>query len=142
VGARHTTRRIAAQALYGLDANPDQGWELALEAALSESKAENIDRERLKALLGGTWKRREEIDKAISSASANWKLSRMDRMDRSILRLGIFELMAEPDVPAPVVLSEAVELAKKFGTPDSPAFINGLLDRVARELRADEVKKR
>jgi N utilization substance protein B len=57
------------------------------------------------------------------------------------LRLGTYELAVRSDVPAPVVLSEAVELAKEFGSPDSPAFINGILDRVARESRPEEVRK-
>lgn len=143
MGVRHSTRRLAVQALYGLDANPVQGEETAIEAALSEEMdCESVDRAHLACLVGGAWARRQEIDRTIEKASKNWKLSRMDRVDRSILRLGIFEMLDQTGVPAPVILSEAVELAKEFGAPDSPAFINGILDRIARDLRAGEVKER
>lgn len=143
MGARHETRKLAVQALYGLDANPEQGDFLAVEAAFSEALEESgADRELLGELVSGAWEKRAEIDKAIKQASRNWKLTRMDRVDRSILRLGVFELMDKPDVPAPVILSEAIELAKEFGAPDSPAFVNGILDKIARSLRAAEVKER
>ena len=143
MGARHLTRRLAVQALYGLDANPAQGVRAAVTAAMSEEvDPEVYDPELLSTLVNGAWEKRKDIDRTIEGASKNWKLSRMDRVDRSILRLGIYEMMDQANVPAPVILSEAVELAKEFGAPDSPAFINGILDRIARDLRADEVKER
>lgn len=143
MGARHETRKLALQALYGLDANPEQGHFLAVEVAFTEAAEESgADRELLGQLVGGAWEKLADIDKAIKQASRNWKLTRMDRVDRSILRLGVYELMDKADVPAPVILSEAIELAKEFGAPDSPAFINGILDKIARTLRADELKER
>lgn len=143
MGMRHLARRLAVQALFGLDANPSQGEATAIEAALAEEEgAESVDRAHLETLVEGAWAKRREIDGTIEKASKNWKLSRMDRVDRSILRLGIFEMLDQTGVPAPVILSEAVELAKEFGAPDSPAFINGILDRIARDLRAGEVKER
>ena len=75
-----------------------------------------------------------EIDAAISAASKNWRLDRMTRLDRNLLRLGTYELMKRIVVPSPVILDEAVELAKSFGTAESSAFVNGVLARVAREL--------
>lgn len=143
MGARHETRRLAMQALFGLDANARQGVEEAVNAAWAEANGESgADRALLAELVAGTWGIRAAIDTGIEKASRNWKLTRLDRVDRSILRLGVFELMHKPEVPAPVILSEAIELAKEFGAPDSPAFVNGLLDRIAREYRAGEVKER
>jgi N utilization substance protein B len=74
------------------------------------------------------------IDQAVSAASENWRIERMTRLDRNLLRLGTFELMKLRDVPSPVILDEAVELAKEFGTAESSAFVNGVLARIARDL--------
>lgn len=80
--------------------------------------------------------RREEIDGAIRSVSEHWRLERMARVDRNILRLGAYELFDSKDIPRKVVLNEAVELAKRFGDEGSAAFINGVLDRIAANLEA------
>ncbi len=141
MGVRHATRQVALQALYALDANGLNNPEETVRAALEEWEGE-VDRKRLAELTGGCWGQHAELDLLIEKVSRNWKLSRMDRVDRSILRLGVYELVADKNVPAPVIISEAVELAKEFGAPDSPSFINGLLDRIARELRTEEVKER
>jgi N utilization substance protein B len=76
----------------------------------------------------------EEIDKAVATASAHWRLERMARVDRNILRLGTWELLRKVDVPRAVILDEAVELAKTYGTEESGAFVNGVLNRVAETL--------
>jgi transcription antitermination protein NusB len=72
-----------------------------------------------------------EIDALIEEHSHNWRLDRMSKIDRNVLRLGIFELKHRADIPRKVTINEAVELGKTFGTEESSAFINGLLDRVA-----------
>ena len=77
----------------------------------------------------------EEIDAVIRKVSEHWRLERMPRVDRNILRLGVCELMFMPDVPQRVTLNEAVELAKRYGGEGSPGFVNGVLDRVASELK-------
>ena len=74
---------------------------------------------------------RVELDQLITASSNNWRLERMSRVDRNILRLGACELVAFRDVPVKVVINEAVELAKRFGTAESSAFVNGVLDRIA-----------
>ena len=76
----------------------------------------------------------ERLDEQIAAASANWRVERMARVDRNVLRLGTWELAHRPDVPCAVVLDEAVELAKAFGTDESGAFVNGVLNRVAETL--------
>lgn len=81
----------------------------------------------------------QEIDAKISAAAENWKLSRMPAVDRNILRIGAFELLFMKDTPPAVAFDEAIELARRFGTADSSAFINGVLDRLRRE--AEPAKK-
>lgn len=74
------------------------------------------------------------VDEAIRKASTNWRLERMARVDRNVLRLGAWELLRRIEVPRAVILDEAVELAKRFGSEDSGAFVNGVLDRIAENL--------
>jgi N utilization substance protein B len=82
-----------------------------------------------------------EVDAEITKASTHWRLERMARVDRNVLRLGAWELLRRTDVPRAVILDEAVELAKAYGTEESGAFVNGVLNRVAENLgRKDEAK--
>lgn len=89
-------------------------------------------------LVRGVSQNRSEIDRIIQEHSPNWRLERMARVDRNVLRIATFELMQRPDVPHKVVINEAIEVAKRFGTEESGAFINGLLDKVAQEIRSGE----
>ena len=76
-----------------------------------------------------------EVDELLRRYSEHWALERMPAVDRAVLRMGAYELGWEPDVPAAVAISEAVELAKQYSTKDSGRFVNGLLSRIAEELR-------
>ena len=81
------------------------------------------------------------VDEQITKASSNWRIERMARVDRNVLRLGAWELMHVPDVPRSVVLDEAIELAKEYGTDESSGFVNGVLNRIAETLgRTDAVR--
>ena len=86
-------------------------------------------------LVCGVAEKLEEIDQELSSYSTNWALDRMARVDLAILRLATYELLYAPDVPHNVVLNEAIELGKRFGTEESPSFINGVLDHIAQQHR-------
>jgi N utilization substance protein B len=79
----------------------------------------------------GTAERQEEIDGLISTYADNWTIDRMPVVDRNILRMAVYEMLAESDIPASVTINEAVELAKVYGTEDSGKFVNGLLGRIA-----------
>ncbi|HSD65080.1 MAG TPA: transcription antitermination factor NusB [Vicinamibacteria bacterium] len=92
-------------------------------------------REMAERLAKGTQSRAAELDEAIATAATNWRLDRIAAVDRTILRLGAYELVAEAQTPAAVILDEAVELAKRFGEADSPAFVNGVLDAIRRRVR-------
>jgi N utilization substance protein B len=78
-----------------------------------------------------------DIDEALQSASKNWRLERMSTVDRNILRLATSELMYDETIPTKVVINEAIELAKRFGTSESASFVNGILDRVASQVRSE-----
>lgn len=86
----------------------------------------------------GAQSRAAELDGAIAEAATHWRLDRIATVDRTILRLGAYELVAEKGTPAAVVLDEAVELAKRFGEAGSPAFVNGVLDAIRRSVRGEQ----
>lgn len=91
-------------------------------------------------LVTGTIDKISEIDKKISLYSLNWKLERMSAVDRNVLRIATYELLFLKEIPAPVVINEAIEVAKKFGTEDSARFINGILDAIRRSLEENGKK--
>jgi len=86
-------------------------------------------------LVRGVGEHREEIDELITAHARNWDIHRMPALDRALLRLACFELAHRPDVPTGAVISEAVELAKRYSTDDSGRFVNGVLSAVAAEVR-------
>lgn len=86
-------------------------------------------------LVNGVAEYLERIDQLIDQHSSNWTLERMARVDLALLRLATYELLCAQDVPPNVVINEAVEIGKRFGTKETPAFINGILDQVARQVR-------
>jgi len=82
----------------------------------------------------GAWQIRDRSDRYLKGHAQDWSIERMQPVDRNILRLGVYELLECPQTPAPIVINEAIELAKRFGGAESPAFVNGVLDSVRREL--------
>lgn len=133
MGSRTKARECALQALYQLDLSGGDARE-ALRGVLSHFEEAPSDGETARfaeELVRGVQSERPQIDELIQQSSTNWKLDRMARVDRNILRLAVFELLRRPDVPVRVTLNEAVELGKKFGSEESSAFVNGVLDRIA-----------
>jgi transcription antitermination protein NusB len=130
LGTRRKSREIAIQLLYQLEINEDE-----IEDALCTFKDMYSPEETYWVfathLLHGVFQHQKEIDLIIRKTSNHWSLSRMALVDRSIIRSAIFELLYCPDIPAKVTIDEAVEIAKKFSTDKSSAFINGILDKVA-----------
>lgn len=135
--SRRKAREMALQTLYQLDFNatePDQ----ALATALDEAGEVDVKtRDYAWALVSGATANRAAIDEVIGGASAEWKLDRMASVDRNIARLAIYEMRfgSEPLTPG-VVINEAVELAKTFGTDDSSRFINGILGSLVKKKDA------
>ena len=131
MGTRRKSRELALQALY-------QG-ELAGQAGLLDFEEFcahfQVNKKAIpyaKKLLGGVQGKKEEIDQLISRYAENWRLERMSVIDRNILRLAVYELRYQDDVPTSVAINEAVEIAKRYSTDDSGSFINGILDAMAR----------
>jgi N utilization substance protein B len=129
-GKRHKARTIALQALYEVDAvarQPEAVTERLLgEAGLSEENSEFV-----RELVNGTMKHREEIDRKIQKHAPAWPVEQIAIIDRNILRLAIFEILFDNKVPVKVAVSEAVELAKTFGSDKSSKFVNGVLGAVS-----------
>lgn len=128
MGDRRKSREFALQTLY----------EIEMKGADPKSVLEHLPEEVQKFstdLLDGIFRNRKEIDEIIEKHSLHWKLNRMAVVDRNILRLAVYELLYLHDIPTSVILNEAIEIAKKFGTEESSAFINGILDKVARDAR-------
>jgi N utilization substance protein B len=127
MGTRRRARELALQLLYQFeltDASPEEmqaGFEEWRNA--SESVREFADK-----LLRGTLDQLAEIDEELGHQTTHWRLERLAAVDRNILRLALFELIFETDTPHAVVIDEAIEIAKKFGTKDSGRFVNGVLD--------------
>jgi len=135
MGARHSGREAALQMLFQLEASgvsADQA--ITLFWRTFEEDADPEGKTYADACVRGVAEHLDTIDKRVVAASQNWRLERMSRVDRNLLRLGTFELLFRTDVPRAVILDEAVELAKSFGTDESSGFVNGVLDRVATDI--------
>ena len=135
MGARHSGRQAALQMLFQIEASgatPDEAIELFWRSFGSEADPES--RAYADACVRGVGARLAVLDRHIAQASAHWRVERMTRVDRNVLRLGTWELAERVDVPRAVALDEAVELAKVFGNDDSGAFVNGVLNRIADTL--------
>ena len=120
-GARRRARWFALQVLYALDVNPDVGVQDAIVQyrAMFELDLDERAAEFAHTLIRNTHEHLLEIDDLIQTTSRNWRLDRMSRVDRNILRLAAYELRHVPDVPVKVAINEAVEAAKRFGTAES-----------------------
>lgn len=133
MGQRRRGREIALQVLYQLDGD-DRSAEEALGLYFEHLATGDEGREFAESLVRGFVQHRADIDERIRSVSHHWRMERMTRVDRNILRLGVAELMVEEGVPKRVTLNEAVELARRFGADGSTGFVNGILDRIADDL--------
>jgi len=122
--------------LYHLEYNPGNPEESFDRVCKSFHPPKEI-RPFAKELVKGVWTNKEALDKLISRASRNWRIERMSRVDRNILRLAVFEVRYMEDIPPKVSIDEAVELGKKYGTEESGAFVNGVLDCVYSTLERE-----
>ncbi len=140
-GPRRQAREIALQVLYAADA-ADRLDVDSVEALFREISEEfqiaSRARQWAHALAVGVVGNLKQIDERVVGASERWKLHRLARVDRNVLRVATYELLFEPETPIEVVIDEAVEVARRFGGDESPSFANGVLDLIARERRAGQ----
>ncbi|MBI5656493.1 MAG: transcription antitermination factor NusB [Geobacter sp.] len=133
MGARREGRELALQALYALDMNP-MSVAGSLRLFWEEHQASEGIKEFAELLVKGVDEHRAELDQRIKEQSKNWSLGRMAKVDLNILRIAVYELAYLGDIPRNVTINEAIEIAKKFGSEDSPSFVNGILDELAAGL--------
>jgi N utilization substance protein B len=131
MGLRRESRELALQILYALDANPSVGVRETLQT-FREENTEVLSRVREFAedLVHGVQQQQQIIDTAIKARSKNWSLARMPLVDLNVMRMATYELMYRQDIPKKVSINEAIEIARKFGDKESPAFVNGILDEI------------
>lgn len=129
MGLRREARELALQMLYALDTLKGDLRE-TLRGFREGVETGERTREFAEALVQGVQEHREAIDQAIVARSKNWTLTRMPRVDVNIMRIAAYELMFRHDIPKKVSINEAIEIAKKFGDKESPAFVNGILDEL------------
>jgi len=132
VGARSKARKRAVDLLFEADARGVDAVTLLTERLGSPDVPPINDY--TVSLVQGVTARREEIDRLIAEHAEGWSLQRMPAVDRAVLRLGVYELLWEPDVPDAVAIDEVVELAKALSTEDSPRFVNGVLSGIRRAV--------
>ncbi len=130
MGIRRRGRELALQALYQIEITGDAS-PAPLELFWSYFEGNVKARDFARRLVAGVVMHREEIDRLIEQSTDHWKLSRMPKVDLTILRLASYELLFCPDIPLNVSIDEAIEVSKRFSSEDSATFINGVLDHVA-----------
>ncbi|MDQ7782585.1 MAG: transcription antitermination factor NusB [Desulfomonilaceae bacterium] len=135
--SRRKTREFVLQVLFAAEATKQNPCDVLLQLEShfrsDEEQALKLHRvmsEYARNLVSAVARDRLVIDKLISKVSHNWKLYRLNSVDRNVLRMAIAELVNFPEVPGPVILNEAIEIGRKYGADKSPSFINGVLDRI------------
>ena len=134
MGKRRAARELALKFLYQTEFNsnsPDSELNSFCERANVSEEIQNFTQ----TLIKNIFFHKKEVDRLLKKISANWVPDRMAIIDKNILRLGICELLFDSTTPPKVVINEAVEIAKKFGTEESPDFINGILDKVYKDSK-------
>jgi len=140
VDRRTKARELAMQLLYQMDVQGDDVLN-HLDAFFIESGDDDMVRSLATKWTKGAWKELSDCDGTIKSASIKWDVKRLCAVDKSILRLSVYQLKRCPEIPVKVVINEAIELAKKYSTAQSPGFVNGVLDSVMKKLGRDDEEK-
>ncbi|MHC4104786.1 MAG: transcription antitermination factor NusB [Planctomycetota bacterium] len=130
---RTRARELTMQVLYQLDVQGPDVFKL-LEKFLTEADEDDFVRELALEWIKGTWENLQQCDEPINDSTIKWQFSRLSPVDKSILRLAVYQFKFCPDIPPKVVINEAIELAKKFSTDKSPAFVNGVLDAILKKM--------
>ncbi len=138
MSARRKGRELALQVLYQLDMSGETS-EQGLHAFADSFDVSPKAREFAWALVRGVRERRVEIDAQVEAASVNWKLERLAQIDAMVIRIAIYELT--DGLPMEIAINEAVEVARRYGTTESAAFVNGVLDAVAKQLGLERGRK-
>ena len=133
MGIRREGRELAMMLLYRESVTGLQDLSIP---GIEDARPEAV--EFAGALVGGVRAHLEALDEAISRASEHWDIGRMGAVDRTVLRIGVYELAHSPETPIGVIINEAIETARKYSSDECGRFVNGILDRIAKELRPGE----
>ena len=136
MGTRRKSRKLALQMLFQADMGKQNKEEVRHSFWRERAEVERETRGFADGLFGVASDRGGEIDPMIERHAEHWRMDRMAAVDRNILRLGVAEFLGYPETPRPVIINEALEIARRFSSAESVQFINGVLDSVARELEA------
>lgn len=137
MGIRRKGREAAFQLIYQVDLS-ESPLDNSVDDFWVQMGVNHAARDFAIQLVDGVTQNLEKIDSIISLHSHHWKMHRMNSVDRSVLRVGVFELIFCPDTPIKVIINEAIEIGKKYGTEESGSFINGILDKISKEVREGE----
>lgn len=146
MGKRRLSRKTALQFLYQVDSASADGFSQQSDLgsdfeSFCSFHHKTADREMLEfasLLCRGVLENLDTIDGTLNGCSEHWKVSRMSIIDRNILRLSVYEMAFLSDIPVPVTINEAIEVAKEFGSETSAAFVNGILDKIGKDMEKDE----
>ncbi|MEJ2167236.1 MAG: transcription antitermination factor NusB [Desulfobacterales bacterium] len=140
MGNRRKSRVLAMQALFYMDMNANGSQEMQLKRFCTNFSLSKKARPFFLKLVNGVLQTRSELDSIIENFSDHWKIGRMACVDRNIIRIAVYELMYCRDIPSKVSINEAVDIGKRFGTEESGAFINGILDSIRMALEQNNLK--
>jgi N utilization substance protein B len=129
---RSRAREVALQLLFWHDFNPRAPRDVVERFVRDQLRQRSLEPFCL-GLFDGVRSRQADLDRRLGAAAQNWRLPRMAAVDRNVLRLGAYELLHSPETPPRAALDEAIELARRYGSADSPAFVNGVLDRLFKD---------
>ena len=132
---RTLAREVAMKILFARSLGGEDTWEEVLEQSQARDELSDEDKTFLENEVFGVERHREELDGFIDGYAKGWNLNRLAKVDLTLLRMGLFELLYLPEVPVGAAINEAVELSKRYGEDKSYSFINGILGTAARELR-------
>ncbi len=140
MGSRRNARELALQALFSMDMNRDFSGDM-LERFCGHFRPAVSSGPFFMQLVTGVMKLMHRIDPLIEQHSRHWKLDRMSCVDRNIMRIAVFEILSCEDIPPKVSINESIDIAKKYGTEDSGAFINGIIDSIRIAFENGEISK-
>ena len=138
MGTRRISREQALQALFSMDMHRDPVEDSVGQFCSSFAKDKPTE-PFFHRLVNGVQENQKTIDTVIEQFSSNWKLSRMSCVDRNVLRIAVFELLFCADIPPKVSINEAIDVGKRFGTEESGAFINGILDSIRLAMKENKI---
>jgi N utilization substance protein B len=140
MGIRRRARELAMQALFYMDANHDASPQM-LQRFCENFAPPQKARPFFMKLVNGVVESQPQIDGLIERFSKNWRIKRMSCVDRNVMRIAVFEMLYCRDIPPKVSINEAIDVGKKFGTEESGAFINGIVDRIRIAIEKGEIQK-